>query len=124
MIVYRAVTTRFFVGLVRSCRRSCRFMQTMRNEDYFSAQTNQRSLLSFLKWKKALGIELQGKRKEHDCEQCRARKQQGHINVLRYGLKETRETHMFPGSFNIICYIFYRKKETARKFTGSGMSKM
>lgn len=43
-----------------------RTVAKMRNEDYFSMQVeNEWSLLSFLKWKKTQGLQLEGKEKEH-----------------------------------------------------------
>lgn len=47
----------------------------MQNEEYFYSQAGEWSLLSFLEWKKAEGIEIQGKEMEHaNYRKCLQRK--------------------------------------------------
>lgn len=41
-------------------------METKENEEYFRSNVDDWSLLSFLKWKKEKGLELQGKAVEHN----------------------------------------------------------
>lgn len=41
------------------------FMLTMNDEDYFRVHSSEWGLFSFLKWKKAEGLKLEGKTREH-----------------------------------------------------------
>lgn len=61
----------------------------MQNEEYFYSQAGEWSLLSFLEWKKAEGIEIQGKEMEHAnyrkfFKGCQERRQQRELENSRY----------------------------------------